>query len=88
MCSVKSPDLVFKELRRVVKEGGKISLLEHVRPSGVLGFAFDLANLITVPLFGDHFNRCPAELARRADLKVTSVKKVGWGIFNLITCVV
>ena len=88
MCSVKSPDVVFRELRRVVKNGGKISLVEHVRPDGVLGFAFDFANLITVPLMADHFNRRTAELARSAGLEVTSVKRVAWGIINLITCVV
>ena len=88
MCSVKSPELVFGELRRVVKLGGHISLLEHVRPDGILGLAFDLGNLLTVPLFGDHLNRRTVELARSAGLKVTSVNKTGWGVINLITCVV
>lgn len=88
MCSVKSPESVFGELRRVVKLGGHISLLEHVRPEGILGLAFDLGNLMTVPLFGDHLNRRTVELARGAGLKVTSVNKTGWGIINLITCVV
>jgi len=87
MCSVNSPEVVFRELRRVVRIGGAISLLEHVRPEGVLGFAFDLGNVITVPLFGDHLNRRTAEFARKAGLRVTSVKKAGWGILNLITCV-
>jgi ubiquinone/menaquinone biosynthesis C-methylase UbiE len=87
MCSVKSPELVFGELRRVVKLGGHISLLEHVRPNGLLGLAFDLGNLITVPLFGDHLNRRTVEYARNAGLKVASVKKFRWGIMNLITCV-
>jgi ubiquinone/menaquinone biosynthesis C-methylase UbiE len=88
MCSVKSPELVFGELRRVVKLGGHISLLEHVRPDGILGLAFDLGNLFTVPLFGDHLNRRTVEYADNAGLKVTSVNKTGWGIINLITCIV
>src|ERR1043165_9184619 len=87
MCSVNSPELVFRELQRVVKTGGRISLLEHVRPDGILGLAFDLGNLITVPLFGDHLNRRTVEYAGNAGLKVTSVKRVRWGIINLITCV-
>ena len=87
MCSVKSPELVFGELRRVVKTGGHISLLEHVRPDGILGLAFDLGNLITVPLFGDHLNRRTVEYAGNAGLKITSVKRVRWGIINLIRCV-
>jgi len=86
MCSVNSPELVFRELQRVVKAGGQITLLDHVRPAGVLGLAFDLGNVITVPLFGDHLNRRTVELARNAGLNVTSVKKVRWGIINLITC--
>ena len=88
MCSVKSPGLVFGELRRVVRLGGHITLLEHVRPDGILGLAFDLGNLMTVPLFGDHLNRRTVELARSAGLRLTSVNKTGWGIINLITCVV
>jgi len=88
MCSVKSPELVFRELRRVVTLGGQILLLEHVRPDGILGLAFDLGNLLTVPLFGDHLNRRTVELTRRAGLNVTSVNKTAWGIINLITCVV
>ena len=88
MCSVKSPGLVFGELRRVVRLGGHITLLEHVRPDGILGLAFDLGNLMTVPLFGDHLNRRTVELARSAGLKVTSVSTTGWGIINLITCIV
>ena len=87
MCSVNSPELVFRELRRVVKIGGHISLLEHVRPDGILGLAFDLGNLITVPLFGDHLNRRTVEIASDAGLNIISVKKVRWGIINLITCV-
>ena len=87
MCSVNSPELVFRELRRVIKIGGHISLLEHVRPDGILGLAFDLGNLITVPLFGDHLNRRTVEVASNAGLTVISVKKVRWGIINLITCV-
>jgi len=87
MCSVNSPELVFKELRRVIKIGGHISLLEHVRPDGILGLAFDLGNLLTVPLFGDHLNRRTVEMASNAGLNVISVKKVRWGIINLITCV-
>jgi ubiquinone/menaquinone biosynthesis C-methylase UbiE len=88
LCSVQSPEEVFAELRRVVRPGGTISLLEHVRPDGLLGPLFDLLNLLTVPLVDDHFNRQTAELARRSGLRITNVRKVGLGIINVITCVV
>jgi phosphatidylethanolamine/phosphatidyl-N-methylethanolamine N-methyltransferase len=85
-CSVGSPAKTFAELRRVVRSGGTILLLEHVRPSGVLGPVFDLINLATVPLFEDHFNRRTADDARVAGLQVVRVEKSLLGAINLIYC--
>jgi ubiquinone/menaquinone biosynthesis C-methylase UbiE len=85
-CSVSSPDKAFAELRRVVRSGGTILLLEHVRPSGMLGWIFDLINLVTVPLFEDHFNRRTADDARAAGLQVLGVEKSLFGVINLVAC--
>ncbi len=85
-CSVESPGAAFTELRRVVKPGGTIVLLEHVRPKGLLGLFFDLLNLITVPLFDDHFNRRTAAEAEARGLEVVKVERRLFGIINLITC--
>lgn len=85
-CSLASPADAFAELRRVVKPGGSVVLLEHVRPQGLLGPLFDLLNLITVPLFEDHFNRRTASSAQLAGLTVLRVEKRRLGIMNLIVC--
>jgi phosphatidylethanolamine/phosphatidyl-N-methylethanolamine N-methyltransferase len=85
-CSVASPPAAFAELRRVVRGGGTIILLDHVRPGGLLGPVFDVFNLFTVPLFDDHMNRRTAELARSAGLEVVEVKRKAWGIINLVAC--
>lgn len=85
-CSLAQPANAFAELRRTVKSGGTVVLLEHVRPAGVLGPVFDLLNLLTVPLFDDHFNRRTAEAARAAGLEVTRIEKSLLGIVNLIAC--
>ena len=39
-CSVAQPEAAFSELRRVVKPGGTVLLLEHVRPGGLFGSVF------------------------------------------------
>jgi ubiquinone/menaquinone biosynthesis C-methylase UbiE len=83
-CSLASPAQSFSELRRVVKPGGSIVLLEHVRPEGVLGPVFDLLNLLTEPLFDDHFNRRTAATAIAAGLKDVTVEKRFLGIINII----
>lgn len=85
-CSVKSPEAGFSEIRRVVKKGGTVALLEHVRPDGLLGPVFDLLSLCTVALLEDHFNRRTAEIAEGAGLKLLKVEKRLLGILNLIVC--
>jgi ubiquinone/menaquinone biosynthesis C-methylase UbiE len=86
MCSVASAEQAFAELQRVVKPGGALVLLEHVRPGGLLGPLFDLLNLITWRLYGDRLNRRTAEMARAAGLKIKSQEKSLLGIINLIVC--
>ena len=85
-CSVKSQSQSFAEIRRVVKPGGLVILLEHVRPDNILGPLTDIISRITVPLFNDHFNRRTAEQARDSGLEVVGVEKHCLGILNLITC--
>jgi len=85
-CSVASPQNALSELRRVVKAGGTVVLLEHVRPTGLLGPVFDLLNFISVSLLDDHINRRTADEARAAGLQIIEVEKRLLGIINLIVC--
>ena len=85
-CSLSHPGQALSELRRVVKCGGTVILLEHVRPGGLLGPFFDLLNLITVPLFDDHCNRRTAEDAKANGLELIKVERSLLGIINLISC--
>jgi ubiquinone/menaquinone biosynthesis C-methylase UbiE len=85
-CSVASPPKAFNEMRRVVRPGGTIALLEHVRPKGILGLLFDALSVLTVALFEDYFNRRTADEARRAGLQLVSVERRVLGIINIIVC--
>ncbi len=85
-CTVKSPRDGLSEMRRVVKPGGRIVLLEHVRPDGFLGYVFDLLNLATAALVDDNINRRTAREAERAGLIVERVEQHALGILNIIVC--
>ena len=86
LCSVASINAALSEMRRVVRAGGRVVLLEHVRPPGALGHLFDAVSLLTVPFLEDHFNRRTAEEAARAGLNVLRVEPHARGIVQLIVC--
>ena len=77
-CSVPDPVLGLHELGRVVKPGGQILLLEHVRSdSAVIGRAMDLLSPLTVRLWGANINRRTVENVRRAGLDAERVIDLG-----------
>jgi ubiquinone/menaquinone biosynthesis C-methylase UbiE len=85
-CSLPDPSIGLEELARVVKPGGRVFMLEHVRAENpVLGTLMDILNPVVVRITGANINRQTIENVNRSGLRLEQVEDLGMGgIFKLI----
>jgi ubiquinone/menaquinone biosynthesis C-methylase UbiE len=75
-CSVPDPVRGLSEVGRVLRTSGEVLLLEHMRPSGLLGRLFDLFDPIVSRLGGFHINRRTLHNIRKAGIVVDEARNL------------
>lgn len=83
-CSVHDPYRGLSELYRVLRKGGQLCLLEHVRSAGGLGKIMDAFSLPLYRLFGEYIARDTDEEVRRSGFENLTVTPLLVDVVKLI----
>ena len=84
-CSVPDPVLGLRELRRVCKIGGRLLLLEHMKPQNhLLGALFDALNPLVVKVTGANINRKTIDNILSAGWTIETVRNLSSDIIYWI----
>ena len=81
LCAIPDLDAAVDEMVRVLRPGGTLILLDHIRSSSRIARGVQrLLELVTVPLGGEHFLRRPLEDVTARGLQIERVQRFKLGL--------
>jgi len=85
LCTIPDPQRAIAEARRVLRPGGRLLLLEHVRsPSTPVRAVQRLLDPLAVRFEGDHLTREPLDYLDAEGFEVERLERSKWGIVERV----
>jgi len=86
LCSIPVDRRAVAEGVRVLKSGGRVLLLEHVRSTSPMARAVQrLVEPVTLRFQADHLTREPLEHVRAEGMEIEEVHRWAWGIMERVS---
>lgn len=81
MCSIPDYRAALAQIRRVLRPGGRLVMVEHVRSASTpVRVGQRVLNPLTIRFGADHLLRDPLDTVRRLGFEVLELERLKWGI--------
>ena len=85
LCTIPDDHAAVREARRVLRPGGRLVLLEHVRsPRGAVRIAQRILDPLSVRFEGDHLLRDPLDYLEAEGFEIERAERLKWGIVERV----
>jgi ubiquinone/menaquinone biosynthesis C-methylase UbiE len=81
LCNIPDPDRAVAEMKRVLRPGGRLVLVDHVRSTNRLVYVLQKAiEFVSIRVDGDHMTRRPLEEVVANGFHIEERERFKWGI--------
>lgn len=88
LCNIPDPEVAMAEMHRVLRDGGRLILVDHIRSSVTpIRWLQKAVEVVSIRIDGDHMTRRPSEHVERHGFRITERERFARGIVERLVAV-